>query len=135
MAYVPTQGFMIGPYASGSAAMVNLESAGTPPDYVPPHFTFVKFTKPITLGDGTVRGSGWTTVTWHWDVITMKQRDWLRTYCTGQSSEVWMRTLQTDNAEAYVTYRAVMVWPIQNEVHDAHRRMSFDIKFQRCTPS
>lgn len=133
MAYTPTKSFSICAYASGSAALQNMEVSG-PPEYAAPMFTWVKYSKPIPLGDGTVRGAGWSTLILHWDVITNTQRDWLRAFCPNQSAEVYIRSMQLDNSMAYVTYRAVMVWPIQSETQDAHRRTSFDLKFQRMIP-
>lgn len=130
MPFIPQQSFMISTLASGSSALQNLEVDGSG-NYAPPHYTFTLYTQPLPLGDGTVRGGGWTKIVWHWDILTPTQRDWLRTFCPLMSSEVFIKTIQYDAAESYYTYSAVMVWPIDKEVHDAHRRTNFDIEFHR----
>jgi hypothetical protein len=129
MPFTPQQSFMIGPYTSGSAAMTNLEVDGSG-NYSPPNVRWKKYSKQVQLGDATVRGAGWTECEWTWEVMTRTQRDWLRAFCTGQSSEVWIKTIQFDNTDAYQVYHAVMVWPIESEERDAHRRMKFTLKFQ-----
>lgn len=131
MAFAPEQHFMIGPLTSGSAGMVNLEVTGDTNDYTAPHYVFKPYTKQITLGDGTVRGAGWTYAEWTWDVISQIQREWLRTFCTGQSSEVMIQMPTMDAIDSDKIFSAVMIWPIDSEQHDAHRRMQFVIKFQR----
>jgi hypothetical protein len=132
MPFVPQQLFCIAPYSSGSAALTNLEVDGSG-TYSAPHFAYKPYSKLVNLGDGSVRGAGWATAVWHWDVLTETQRDWLRIYIPYQSAEVWIKTRTMDNTEEYKVFRGIAVWPTQEEEHDAHRRVRFEIKFQRLT--
>jgi hypothetical protein len=134
MAFLPQQQFMIGVDASGSGAMVNLEISGDSVTWSPPHWTYHPYSKPTIRGDGTVMGLGWATATWDWGIIGEMQRDWLRVYCPGMSSRVLIKTQVMDNAEEYRVFHAVMIWPIDAEEHDAHRRPKFTIKFQQLIP-
>lgn len=121
---------MIGPLASGSGGMLNVEVDGSG-NYSAPNYTFKPYSKQIQVGDGTVRGAGWTVGTWVWDVMTDTQRDWLRTYIPAQSAELYIQTHTMDYNVTPNIYTCVGVWPIDTETHDATRRMKFEIKFQR----
>ncbi len=132
MAFIPQTSYAIAAYASGSAAVQNVEADGSG-NYAAPKFLWKPYTKPTVLGDGTVRGAGWAEVVWSWDVMTETQRNWLRAFCPAQSADVWIKTPTFDNSGAFVTYHAVMVWPTDSEERDAKRRVKFQIKFQRLT--
>ena len=95
------------------AGMVNLESLTVP--VRPPRFSFAPYSKPIPLGDGSVRGAGWPKAEWRWDTITAAERDQLRVYCPGASAVVYIKTRVNANngaqVDQYKTFKAVMVWP------------------------
>ena len=129
MSYTPQYLFKIAALASGSAALVNVEVDGTG-NYTAPKWEYYPNSQELVLGDGTVRGGGWATAQWHWDVMTEVQRDWLRTFCPGQSAEVYIQTPMTDNAEALGIFYAVMIWPTLKEQHVATRRLDHLIRFQ-----
>lgn len=120
--------YKIGTYAGGSAAITNLESLSPAVD--PPQSTFHAYSMQLPLGDGTVRGGGWTTSTWLWNVLPVAQRDKLRTFIPGQSAEVFIRT-KTMEADVYHTYSAVAIWPVEDETRDTRFRTNFKIEFQR----
>ncbi len=107
-------------------AMVNLESLTAAVN--PPKSSFRPNSQRQQLGDGTVRGGGWATAEWRWGFVTQAQRDQLRTFCTGASSEVYIKTRKND-ADAYQVYTAVMIWP-EVEEKIAGRRLDFVIQFQ-----
>jgi len=133
--YTAAGSYALCAYASGSAALVNIEVTRDAALYSQPKFTYKPYSKQIVLGDGSVRGAGWAVASWSWDVMSRTQRDWLRAYCTGQSSDVWIRTKTLDSSDAYVVRRAVMIWPIDSEEHDVTRRTKFEIKFQNLRVS
>jgi hypothetical protein len=114
-------------------AMSFLEQTGDTTTWAAPHFTYKPYSKQIVNGAGLVMGMGWAVGTWDWVIISAIQRDWLRGFVPGQSAEVWVNTRIMDNAEQYVPLHVVAVWPIDTEVHDAHRRTNFTIAFQRMT--
>jgi hypothetical protein len=83
------------------------------------------------LGDANKRGLGTPLTTWHFGFVTRPFRDALRGYCPvgTASANVWIRTKQLDNADAYLTCSAVLLWP-DAEPKDAGRRVPFDIEFR-----
>lgn len=85
----------------------------------------------LPLEDGGVRGGGWRKAMWRWQFLTQAQRDALRTYCTGASADVYIKTRTVDNSDAYVIYSAKMIWPGPDpEQRDALRRIEFELNFQ-----
>jgi hypothetical protein len=116
--------FMIGTTLGGMTALRSLTHPVSNP-----LATFTPYSKPLNLGDGSVRGGGWIAATWDWqDVISAAERHQLRTFCTGASSSVFIATLVNDN-DVYLAYSAVMIWP-QEEERDFLRRVKFQIKFR-----
>lgn len=118
-------------YEIGTTAgnMVNVETLanGTMPA---PKATWRPYTELRTLGNLDVRGVGYPVVTWTWGILTRAQRDALRTYCTGASAAVYIKTQGIDNSDAYLTVTAFMVWP-EEEQRDATRRKEFSIEFRK----
>jgi hypothetical protein len=111
--------------------MYFLEQNGDTMQFSAPHYQWKLYTKQITNGAGFVMGMGWQAGSWDWDIISQKQRDWLRTFIPGQSAELWINTKTMDNNEAYVPIHCIGVWPVATETHDAGRRPKFSIVFQR----
>jgi hypothetical protein len=135
MTATPDYEYAICTYASGSAALQNLEVDVYSTVYVAPKFTYKPYSKMILLGSGSMRGAGWTVASWIWDVISSTQRDWLRTFIPGASADVWIRTRTFDSNRSYVTRRATAIWPIESEEQDTGRRLKFEIKFQNLKVS
>lgn len=119
------------PAISGAAfdyvTMTNVESMGT--NYQPPRSTFAPWVTTVDLGNATARAMGRASATWTWGFISLAQRNTLRTYCTGKSARVYVRTRTNDNSDAYVTYDAVMLWP-DEEPKQAGRRFPFVLQFR-----
>lgn len=93
-----------------------------------PQSTYRPYSTDIRLGDGTMRGMGFPIATWHWGFLSAAQRDLLRTYCTGQSALVYIRTPKDDLS--FVDYQAVMVWPSEEE-RASSRVLDFTLEFHR----
>ncbi len=101
-------------YAIGLTAetLQNLEDdLGLPP----PHpAVFQEWSTSYTAGDGSVYGDGWPSVEWHFDYLSAVHVAALRTFCTGKSAPVYIRTIQADGT-TYGNYSAVMTWPTMPE--------------------
>lgn len=114
-------------YEIGIGGTLNLQALTIPINY--PKSTYHPYSQMLDIGDGTVRGGGWPTATWHWDFLPKAQRDALRQIITGASRSVNIRTKVMDS-DAYVYFTAVAIWPIESEERDAGRRLNFDIQFR-----
>ena len=102
--------------------MVTLTSLGiTNPE---PDFTN-ELDEIVTLSKEVI-ANGSQTETWYCTFMKMDKRDILRTYCTGKSNYVYIKTL--DNEEVYQTYYCLMVWPTR-EKQVVGRVLDFSIKF------
>lgn len=117
--------FMIG---TAYATLTNLEALNIPA----PRSIWRPYAALADLSDKTVRGLGSPVVVWEWGFLTQAQRDALRTYCTGASSNVWIKTQTMDSAAAYVYYSGVMIWPEQED-YAASRRLNFTLIFRQLT--
>jgi hypothetical protein len=123
--------YKIGINSSGSMIKLeNLTLSGSAAPVSYPKSTMKPYADVVNLVSGLVRGVGYPTTSWMWQVITRQERDALRQFCTGQSANVFIRTKTMDNADTYANYSAVMVWPTQEEERDATRRMNLKIVFK-----
>jgi len=91
--------------------MLNLESLSTP--VIPPDWSYSDYSAEVELANGKVRGMGYPTASWIWGHLEKAERTKLRTFCTGKSAEVYIKTLVNDLS--YKTFRAVMIWPAGEE--------------------
>jgi hypothetical protein len=94
---------------------------------------FQGYTHTPDLGNGLVRGGGFPKTAWHWGFLSAAQRDVLRsTYCSGKSSNVYIRTTDgsyTSGSPTYKVYQAVMIWP-DTEDRFAGRSLDITIEFR-----
>lgn len=95
---------------------------------LPPASDFQPYSKPTALGDGTVRGLGWTTALWKWGWLTQAQRNALKALCAGVSVETFIATRNSDGA--FKVYRAVLVWP-DREDHYGGKVLNFTLQFRK----
>lgn len=111
-----------------SGGMTNLELLTVP---IPNMQSFYKpYSETVQLGDGNLFGRGYPQVDWIWNLLKREQRDQLRTFCTGASAVVYIRTRINDNADEYKNFQAVMIWPLEEE-RFARKRMDFTIQFRQ----
>jgi hypothetical protein len=88
-----------------SAGIVSLETIGVPwPSKAAP----ARYAKYVKLGDRQTRGMGELTTTWRFVDLDEIGITALRTYCSGSSAAVYMRTLAEDMT--YKVYAAIMTW-------------------------
>jgi len=118
----------IGTLAGGVGSMVNVDSLGVKSfsiDIEPAHYT--EF---IPLGDGTIQAQGWLEAEWHLNGLRDASYTALVAYRTGQSTELYIRTLSEDG-KTLKNYRAIMVWPLGaiRRDHTTYVVLDFTIKF------
>jgi len=115
------------------AALTSLDALTT---WVPdPKSYFQQFSRLLDLGNGLKRGAGYPVTTWSYGYLTQAQREQLRSFCTGASSEVYIQTRTNDEDEEttpslFKIFKAVMIWP-EGEENQASRRLDFIITFTR----
>jgi hypothetical protein len=115
-------------YAIGTAAdnLQNLEDdLGIPPPHPAPH---TEWATEYEAGDGRQYGDGWPSVTWRWAYLNATHLAALRTYCTGKSAHVYIKTLKPD-LTTYGTYYCVMVWPDDPKYRPGRVKLDFEIQF------
>lgn len=108
--------------------ITNLESLATP--VLPPKHMWSPFSEEVELADGSMRGFGSPMAVWLWGFLPRDQRDMLKTFCTGASSSVFIRTYTRNSADALKYYSCKMLWPSMSEETDATRRPDFKIIFK-----
>lgn len=117
-------------FALGTAMTpTNLESLPTP--VVPPKSTYTPYSDVIELADGSKRGVGAPVATWHWGFIPRLMRDQLRTFCTGASASVYIRTYTKDVAGAIKYFQCQMIWPSNEEETDNTKAIDLTIEFRQ----
>ena len=52
----------------------------------------IVYSKPVNLGDASVRGLGWLTTSWHWDFLSQAQYTQLKGLCSDLSAQVYIKT-------------------------------------------
>jgi hypothetical protein len=119
-------------YQLGStfAGMQNIESILTPvrpgQNYAPKHDP-VDYSQIVSLGNGEKRGSGWLRTAWHWNYLPLSRYTTLKTYCTGLSASVFIKTKKNDGT--YQVYTATMLWPEKEPEPDANVVKDITIEF------
>lgn len=111
--------------------MVNVESLVT--GFPAPKSKFYPFSSYVTLANKTKRGRGNPIAEWRWGIIknftSNGMRDSLKTYCTGSSSSVIIRTKTNESLDSqYLYYTCIMNWP-EEEPRESFRRIDFVIRF------
>ena len=107
--------------------MTNVEELTVP--LPPPASTYKRYALEVDLGDDTVRGFGLPSATWRWQVLTLAQRDQLKTFCSGASATVFIQTKKRDASEVYDEFTAVMIWQEEEDVWSGRVR-DFVVRFR-----
>lgn len=95
--------FMIGTTLIG---MVNLEALTVP--MVPPKSNYLPFARTVNLGNGGKRGGGSPVAIWDFTLITLEERNQLKTFCPGASADVYIHTKLND--DTYADFSGKMIW-------------------------
>jgi len=86
--------------------MVNITSLATPLEL--PRSEYFPYARTVNLGSGGKRGVGFPMATWTFALLTVEQRDQLKTFCPDASGEVYINTKLND--DTYATFQATMIW-------------------------
>lgn len=97
-----------------------------------PKTPFRASTSLVATASGFVVGKGFPTCEWTFSMLEADQREQLRSFCAGASAEVYIRTM-TNEGDAFGIYRAVMVWPLEEDRDPTarHDRLELRISFRR----
>ena len=96
-----------------------------------PEAQFAEFVTVVELASGHEKGLGLPSAQWTFGLLTQAQRDALRVYCPGVSSDVVIKTRTNDNGGEYKVYSAIMKWPKPDgERFDAERYVELTVLFQ-----
>lgn len=104
---MPQTSFEIG---TDYGSLTNIESLTTPLEL--PKSEYFPYSRTVNLGDGGKRGVGFPMASWTFPLLTVEQRDQLKSFCTDASNEVYIRTKLND--DTYAAFTATMIWP-ENE--------------------
>lgn len=91
-----------------------------------PRHTFKEFALSVNTVAAGVKGLGRPQASWHWDFMSLADRNILKTYIQGRSATVYIRT-RTDD-DTYANFLCTAIWPDEEE-KDAGRRLDFTIEF------
>ena len=108
-----------------TSSMTNVESLGTPLDA--PKSEYMPYARTVNLGDGGKRGVGFPVATWTFGILTLEQRDMLKTFCAGASAQVWIRTKLND--DVYDDFTATMLW-VENETRWYVHKQNYQVLFR-----
>ena len=81
-----------------------------------PQATYRAGSERITLASGKVRDFGFPQASWNFPMLTLAQRDYLRSFCDDTSATVYVRTSTDAEDLDYRTFQAVMVWPDEEDI-------------------
>jgi hypothetical protein len=115
--------FKIGTTESG---MTNIESLTVPLPL--PEFDFLPFARTVSLGSGGTRGVGSPMATWNFQMLSLEEYTQLRTFCTGSSAEVFIRTRIDD--DTYADFSAKMILPNEGMGRWYGNRRNYKVTFR-----
>jgi hypothetical protein len=115
--------FMIGTTEEG---MTNIESLTVPLEL--PKSEYFPYARTVNKGNGGKRGVGFPMASWTFALLTVQQRDQLKTFCPDASGEVYINTKLND--DTYATFSATMIWP-ENEDRWYGVKRNYSILFRR----
>jgi hypothetical protein len=106
--------------------MTNLEELTTP--VVPPKSAYLPYARTVNLGNGGKRGVGSPMAVWDFAVLSLAERNQLKTFCTGASADVYIRTKLND--DTYADFSAKMIWADGIEDRWYGEKKNFSITFR-----
>jgi hypothetical protein len=110
---------------TSKGTMTNLSALATP--VTAPRSGYLPYAKTVRMGDGSMRGLGAPIAQWDFPLITLEERDMLKTFCTDLSTTIYIRTKLND--DTYADFSAVMHWPEKEERWMAGVKQSLSIRF------
>jgi hypothetical protein len=106
--------------------MTNIESLSTP--LLPPKSTFLDFARVYSKGNGGTRGVGSPVATWSFPILSVAQYNQLKSFCSGASADVYIRTKLDD--DTYDDFQAKMIWPNEPQDRWFGERRNFTVIFR-----
>jgi hypothetical protein len=118
--------FKIATQAAGVGGLTLLSALATP---VPtPLATHQPYQELEPLGNLTQRGTGFQSAEWTFPLLTLAQRAQLKTFCSGASAKVYIRTI--NQAGTYGNYLATLVWPLPEPRIRGGQLRDFVLRFE-----
>jgi hypothetical protein len=118
--------FQIGTTYEG---MTNIEELTTPLEL--PKSEYQPYARVANLGSGGRRGVGFPVAAWTFPLLTVEQRDQLKTFCPGASAHVYIRTKLND--DTYADFEGTMLWH-ENEERWYGVKRNYRIEFRTLVP-
>jgi hypothetical protein len=118
------------PYEIGSTyeTLTALSALTTP--ILQPEPAYQGFQTVEKMSEGSGVGTGFPSAKWTWPVLTVAQRDMLKTFCTGASATIYIRTRTTESANAFAAFRCKVFWPYpENNPNSIRYRNEFTLNF------
>lgn len=96
---------------TSSGGIASLEALTVPimADSAPVKSSFIKYPVLKLLASGATRGQGFPQASWLFSIMSLEERNSLRTYCTGASASVYIKTKKDD--DSWANFSAIMIWP------------------------
>lgn len=110
--------------------LTNIESLTTPLEL--PKSEYFPYARTVNKGNGGKRGVGFPMASWRFAVITVEQRDQLKTFCPDASGEVYIRTKLND--DTYAAFTATMIWPEGEPRWLGGYKQNYEIIFRNLVP-
>lgn len=88
---------------------------------------FVPASEEVSRPDGGIVLVGWVHCSWHWDFLPIAQVNILKALTTGQSTPLYLRTLDDENE--WQNYLGQMIWPAKINYQN-NKAMDFTLRFR-----
>ena len=98
-------------------------------------WSYSPFSTYVVGGDMLRTGKGFPVVVWSKKAVRYEQREALRAFCSGLSSEVYIRTPTNETVlgvRQWKDFLCVMNWMPSTENQDVFAAMDIEITFTRC---
>lgn len=123
---MPQADFEIG---TSYETLTNIEELTTPLEL--PKSSYAPYAHTVNLGSGGKRGVGFPMASWTFALLTVEQRDQLKTFCPDASGAVYIRTKLND--DTYAAFTATMIWHEDEERWYGVKR-NYQIVFRNLVP-
>jgi len=96
-----------------------------------PKGVYTPFSQVKDLGAGARRGYGRPSAKWVWGFVSKTNRNRLKTYSTGSSRLLYIKTMRYEDEDEFGVYEAIMLWPYPDENREMGGfRMNFEAEFR-----
>jgi hypothetical protein len=106
--------------------MTNIEALATP--LPAPKSSYLPYARVHNKGNGGTRGIGSPVAQWMFPVLSIAGYNQLKTFCSGASADVFIRTKLDD--DTYADFEAKMIWPNEPQDRWYGERKNFTVIFR-----